>query len=233
MILVSYKVMKENEFLKLQKEGKVEEIKQEEMEKLELSKKLIPTLKLQITPRDETYLPMLELLKVVKKHGTVIPTYKPTSFIEQLYFYESGTARRLYVYLNNTWQFIGIGDSYLGSIVKLTEFSTISLTYVDVTDLIITATTGGGRVLLLFSASVQHTTATGIIRVTFDVDGSIVADPLHLARPTSSLINFPISMSFITPVLTAASHTFKVKMYVNEGTGYLLAPTIIFNAIQL
>ena len=229
--------MEEKTFEKLQTEGQIKEAKEEKIQTVELSKELISTQGTQITQQGyETYLPMLELLRVVKRHGTIVPTYQPKSFIEQLYFYENGTTRRLYIYLNNIWQYIGFGEAgggYLGSIAKTTEFSTTSTTYVDVTDLIITATTGAKRVLLLFSASVQMTDASAGFRVTFDVDGSNVADPLHLARANSAYINFPISMSFITDILTAESHTFKVKAKITAGTGYLLAPTIIFNAIQL
>ena len=40
----------------------------------------------------------------IKKHGTTIPTYSPKSFQEQFYFYDDGTNRYLYIYINNTWR---------------------------------------------------------------------------------------------------------------------------------
>ena len=40
----------------------------------------------------------------IKKHGKVVPTYKPVSFQEQFYFYDDGVNRYLYIYINNVWR---------------------------------------------------------------------------------------------------------------------------------
>lgn len=43
-------------------------------------------------------------LTKIKQHGTTAPTYTPKKFIDQIYFYDDGVDRKLYLYINNTWR---------------------------------------------------------------------------------------------------------------------------------
>jgi hypothetical protein len=49
-----------------------------------------------------------EILRMKQPQSTA-PTYTPTKFIDQFYFYDNGTVKRLYVYINATWQFFDLG----------------------------------------------------------------------------------------------------------------------------
>ena len=45
----------------------------------------------------------LKILKDVKKHSANAPTYNPTTFQEQFYFFDDGVNKKLYININNTW----------------------------------------------------------------------------------------------------------------------------------
>lgn len=42
----------------------------------------------------------------LKKHVTVAPTYTPKNFFEQTVYYDDGTNRRRYDYINGTWRYV-------------------------------------------------------------------------------------------------------------------------------
>jgi len=42
----------------------------------------------------------------IKMHVSVAPTYMPKNAFEQTVFYENGTTRRLYVYINGAWRYV-------------------------------------------------------------------------------------------------------------------------------
>lgn len=44
----------------------------------------------------------------IKKHVTVAPTYIPKNFFEQFCFFDDGTNRRIYLYINNTWRYVAL-----------------------------------------------------------------------------------------------------------------------------
>jgi len=72
----------------------------------------------------------------------------------------------------------------------------------------ITLTTGGGNVLLMFSASLYHASEfVGNFR--FDVDGT----PHHflVEAPASTVDVGGVSMQWLETSLAAGSHTFKVQ----------------------
>lgn len=129
-----------------------------------------------------------------------------------------------------------IGGKYKLQIVKTGSFETSSVTYANVTDLVITFTLEDKerRFLLLANGSdIYHSTAGEIIYLTFSVDGSNVGD---LVAYTSSGFppRVPFSMSYITDNLSAGSHTFRVQMKISDGTGYLgTAGRTIFSIIEL
>ena len=100
------------------------------------------------------------------------------------------------------------------------DFTTTSTTFVDVTTHTITMTTTARRVLLLFSGN--HTNS-GINRndFTFDIDGTDAGGTAGLQSGTMSGADAPrmsCTFHYLTDVLTAASHTFKVNAQVSAGT---------------
>lgn len=40
----------------------------------------------------------------LKKTNSTVPSYKPKSFLDQIYLYKNGADYKLYVYLNNEWK---------------------------------------------------------------------------------------------------------------------------------
>jgi len=53
----------------------------------------------------ETYLAVLEGMKRPKRHLTAAPTFTPQNLAEQIQFYDDGTNRRVYFYINKTWRY--------------------------------------------------------------------------------------------------------------------------------
>jgi len=54
------------------------------------------------------FIAVLHLLKVTKKQTDAAPTLIPKNLIEQIQFYENGTTRRLYIYVNKTWRYVAL-----------------------------------------------------------------------------------------------------------------------------
>ena len=50
------------------------------------------------------------------RHGSSAPAYVPKNFFEQFFVYESGTVRRLYVYVNATWVLLTNDHGELGGL---------------------------------------------------------------------------------------------------------------------
>ena len=48
-----------------------------------------------------------DLVKL-KQHITTVPTFIPKKFIDQIQFYDDGTDKILYLYINNTWRSIAL-----------------------------------------------------------------------------------------------------------------------------
>ncbi len=119
------------------------------------------------------------------------------------------------------------------------SFTTTSGTFVDVTGLSITVTTGANRVLLMSSFSTEISTASYEC-FTFDIDGTDVGGSNGLFRHQLPNANQPIAvcMYYLTNTLSAASHTFKVNMFAASGyTGKIIASTTdshaLFFAVEL
>lgn len=103
------------------------------------------------------------------------------------------------------------------------DVTTTSTTLVDLTGASITITTAARRVLLTFTCTTQNTNTPTFNTFQFDVDGtgqfgtsttSGVAKRNNAGSETDAF-----SMSFLTGVLSAGSHTFKVQWCVNANTG--------------
>jgi len=92
--------MTEEEFKKLKEKGEIEEIKEEErLEPVE-----IPVERVSL----DDFLTFLEILRQIKRHRITTPTHKPKSFLEQIEFYDDGTNRRLYLYINGVWRYVAL-----------------------------------------------------------------------------------------------------------------------------
>jgi hypothetical protein len=55
---------------------------------------------------DKTAIDAATALIGLKKTNSTVPSYKPKSFLDQIYFYKNDTDYRLYIYLNNEWKYI-------------------------------------------------------------------------------------------------------------------------------
>lgn len=88
-------------FDKLQKERKVEQVKTREFEG-----------DLPILPEGKSletdYPTLLHALRTVRQPISTAPTFTPRSFAEQIQFYENGATYRLYVYVNATWRYVAL-----------------------------------------------------------------------------------------------------------------------------
>lgn len=117
------------------------------------------------------------------------------------------------------------------------SITTTSTTYVDATGLSVTLTTGAHRVLICGNISAKCPGNT--LSLSIDIDGT--------QYPASNAVSFlagftgggatldflPSNFAFVSPVLSAASHTIKVKWKVGGGTGTIGASTAIPATLQV
>jgi hypothetical protein len=90
--------MIQEDFKKLQETGQVEEVQEDKPQDQP---------KPQEKPLGEfDFSALLEQLKVVRKPVSTAPTFTPRGFLDQIQFYESGSTRRLYIYISPTWRYV-------------------------------------------------------------------------------------------------------------------------------
>jgi len=102
------------------------------------------------------------------------------------------------------------------------DVTTASTSLVDLTGASITITTGARRVLLTFTCSCLNDTAGADLTFNFDIDGSLAfgsGGVIHESSETGGSEDNDFTMSFLTGVLSAGSHTFKVQWKVSAGNG--------------
>ena len=128
---------------------------------------------------------------------------------------------------NRTWT-LPDADRALGiaqqtSVAVGTEFTTTSTSFVDVTNLVSTVTTGANRVLLIFSGVLSNGNADAASLLTFTVDGTNQGGTNGLMQVNTSGADTAENgtMIFLTAALTAASHTFRVQLRADSGTAKL------------
>jgi hypothetical protein len=51
------------------------------------------------------FIAVFNALRKPKLHLTAAPTFTPKNFMEQIQFYDDGTNRRIYLFINNTWRY--------------------------------------------------------------------------------------------------------------------------------
>lgn len=131
---------------------------------------------------------------------------------------------------------VGGGTEFTeSSRVKLTsgDLTTTSTTFTDATGLTATLTTAAVRCLVTFSASVSNS-GTAKVSVDLAVDGTRVsggAYGLGLVGGAST-DRYHLAFTYLTDVLTAASHTLKIQWRVdNASTGTMYANTTTAAAV--
>ena len=114
------------------------------------------------------------------------------------------------------------------------DLTTNSTSFVDATGLTTTITTGAHRCLILFTCSVlaQANTDVGL---DLAVDGTRLGNTTHglvlAGNNASNSVYYPASIFYVTDVLSAGSHTFKVQFRVTSGTATINASSGLNPAI--
>jgi hypothetical protein len=97
------------------------------------------------------------------------------------------------------------------------DITTASTTYVD-TGVTVTITTGAVRCLIAFIAMAKNSGATDNAMFDLAIDGTRVGSTAFGTSFRSGTANGPISFTYVTDVLTAASHTFKIQYRSSSGS---------------
>jgi hypothetical protein len=117
------------------------------------------------------------------------------------------------------------------------DLTTTSTSFVDATSLTVTLTTGARRCLVFFNGSAGNDTYSNNTAFDVALDGTLQGGTYGLLLVgQSSLsgganINVPVAITYLTPVLSAASHTIKIQWRVDGGTGKLFASSGVTPAI--
>jgi hypothetical protein len=113
--------------------------------------------------------------------------------------------------------------------VKKTDgaFTTTSTTFVDVTGLSITITTAAVRCFVIFSATMNNSGSNTVAAVDLDIDGTRVGgdNGIFWQQMQSANDRVPVSFFYMTDVLSAASHTFKIQARASANTTAIQAAT--------
>ena len=120
--------------------------------------------------------------------------------------------------------------------VKLTsgDLTTSSTTFTDATGLSVTMTTEAHRVMVAF-VGWGNTTGTGTICADLAVDGTRQGGTFGLIAANVAGNHSSLSFVWVTDVLSAASHTFKIQFRNSEGaaTSTLFASAVSPATIQV
>ena len=69
--------------------------------------KPVPLLPVPQKATDE-YAPILEGLRKFRRPLSTAPTAVPKNFTEMIQFYENGSTRRLYIFVNTGWRYVAL-----------------------------------------------------------------------------------------------------------------------------
>lgn len=108
------------------------------------------------------------------------------------------------------------------------NLSTTSSTFVDATGLTLTLTTGARRCLVGFAGTVFNSQTGALMALDLAVDGTRQGQTGGIVRVRFGGVAsqyFDGSFTYLTDVLTAASHTFKIQYLTSAGTGIIAAST--------
>jgi hypothetical protein len=143
----------------------------------------------------------------------------------------------------STWATLGttVADGFLQSSIATRtagDVTTSSTSFVDLTDMTVTLTTGAHRCLVYFNASANSSVAGGNVCFDVDIDGTPQGQTYGLAVVSQSShagavgINHAVAITYLTPVLSSASHTIKIRWRVDgTQTGTLFASAGVTPAI--
>jgi hypothetical protein len=110
----------------------------------------------------------------------------------------------------------GVAELAFGSAVRSAgDLTTTSASFVDVTSLTVTITTGAHRCRVTF-VGVGYSNGTNTSCWDLIIDSTLQGNTLGLVF-TNAGIPVLVGFSFITPVLTSAAHTFKIQWKSNSG----------------
>jgi hypothetical protein len=56
----------------------------------------------------EGFRAVLSVIRRPRRHLTTAPTFTPKSLIDQIQFYDDGTNRRMYFYVNKVWRYTAL-----------------------------------------------------------------------------------------------------------------------------
>jgi hypothetical protein len=56
----------------------------------------------------DEYTPIIETLRRPRRHLTSAPTFTPKSLLDQIQFFDDGTNRRVYIYVNGAWRYASL-----------------------------------------------------------------------------------------------------------------------------
>lgn len=99
--------MDQKDFEKLEAEGKVEVVKEEETS-FDIEKKKTEQQNQDRTINEEELQPILETLRRILKPVDTAPTKIPKSFLDQIVIYKNGSTYRLYIYVEDAWRYTAL-----------------------------------------------------------------------------------------------------------------------------
>lgn len=127
------------------------------------------------------------------------------------------------------------GERFVLNRTGVTDYTTVSTTFADIDATNLTATvttpTGGKRYMVTFQARVSHSVANGLAVFDFTIDGTravsaaTTGSGVRLISVVSTGTSWEVSVTYITSVLTAGSHTIKPQWRTNSGTLTMKATT--------
>ena len=107
-----------------------------------------------------------------------------------------------------------------------TDYTTTSATFADVdaTNLASTITTGAHRCRITLTCRITHSSTSNNVFLDVDIDGAMIGNATNGSiqyRPVRASEYFTTTHVLITPVQTAASHTFKLQWKTDGATATL------------
>ena len=149
-------------------------------------------------------------------------------------FTHANTAARTYTFPDNDFT---LGTAATKATATLTsDFSTTSTSFTNVTGMSITATTTGGRVLILFTGVLSNANSAASQFLTVTVDGVNQGGTNGLCATVTSTADGAEStaITFLTSALSAASHEFVLQIRADSGTAKLRGnPTGSFIIVEI
>jgi hypothetical protein len=113
-----------------------------------------------------------------------------------------------------------------------------SATFTDVTGMSITFTTGARRCLVSVVATTKHSSNTFGVALDINIDGTRQGTTtwgLIKAQASGNGYESPLAFTYLTDVLSAASHTFKLQAATDGATGTVYAsdPPLIMSVHEI